>query len=93
MPRENRTRKVAMPEWKAEYEELIKTKEGQARILDFMRFFVVTIDEAIATNDVWFNVGLQKRSCNPQLTLHDGKDAYYASGLTLDDFLRECEGL
>jgi len=54
---------------------------------------VVTIDEAIATNDVWFNVGLQKRSCNPQLTLHDGKDAYYASGLTLDDFLRECEGL
>jgi hypothetical protein len=82
-----------MPDWKKEFEAMSSTKEGQARLLDFMRFFVITIDEAIASGDLWFNVGLQKKSCNPQLTLHDGKDVYYASGLTLDQFLRECESL
>jgi hypothetical protein len=93
MSRERRSKPVAMPTWKQEYKTMMQTKEGQVRLLQLSEFIVDTIDEAIESGEVWFNLGLGKRSHNPQLTLHDAKDTWYASGVTLDEFLRELESL
>ena len=93
MPRPQRERRVALPEFERDYDQMVKTKEGQVRLLDFVRLLCTFIDEAVGQGDTWINIGTTRDKTLANITVHEQGATIYATGATLDELLSAADSL
>jgi len=93
MPRPQREKRVALPDFERDFNQLVQTKEGQIRVLAFVQLLCTFIDEAVGQGDTWLNIGTTRDKSLANITVHEQGATIYATGATLEELLSASESL